>query len=125
MLPTLHPQRSPGPCGVTGRGPSGAEGHEPGKGSVLRPPGTHQGVERGDGQDAQPAQGQLGGAAGGSQQALGVGQLPALQAGQVAAHPEQIHVEPLQVLLPLLNLGGQEQSDLKNSEECPQVKQKM
>lgn len=82
-------------------------------------------MERGDGQDAQPAQGQLGGAAGGGQQALGVGQLPALQAGQVAAHPEQIHVEPLQVLLPLLNLGEREQGDLRNSAECSRVTRKM
>ena len=69
---------------------------------------THQSVEGGNWQDAQPAQGQLGGAAGSSKEALGVRQLPALQAGQIAAHPEQIHVKFLQVLLPLLDLFKQE-----------------
>lgn len=66
-------------------------------------------MERGNRQDAQPAEGQLGGAAGSSKEALRVWQLPALQAGQVAAHPEEIHVKFLQVLLPLLDLFKPEQ----------------
>lgn len=75
---------------------------------LKQPPwGTHQSVERGNRQDAQPAQRQLGGATGGSEQALGVRQLPALKAGQIAAHPEEIHVKFLQVLLPLLDLFKQ------------------
>lgn len=76
---------------------------------LKQPPGgTYQSMERGNRQDAQPAQGQLGGATGGGKQALGVWQLPALEAGQIAAHPEQIHVKFLQVLLPLLDLFKQE-----------------
>lgn len=67
--------------------------------------GTHQGVEGGHGEDAQAAHGHLGGAAGEGQQPLGVGQLPALQAGQVTAVPEQVHLELLQVLLPHEDLG--------------------
>lgn len=65
-------------------------------------------MERRNGQDAQPAKGQLGGAAGGSKEALGVGQLPALEAGQVAARPEQVHVQLFQILLPLLDLFWKE-----------------
>lgn len=61
---------------------------------------THQRVEGRHGEDAQAAHGHLGGAAGEGQQPLGVGQLPALQARQVTAVPEQIHLELLQVLLP-------------------------
>lgn len=71
--------------------------------------GTYQSMERGDWQDAQPAKGQLGGAAGSRQETLRVWQLPALQAGQIAAHPEQVHVKFLQVLFPLLDLFKQEQ----------------
>ena len=61
---------------------------------------SYQGVEGGDGEDPQPAHGQLGGPRGHGQQPLGVWRLPALQAGQVAAAAEQVHVELLQVLLP-------------------------
>lgn len=61
-------------------------------------------MEGGHREDAQASQGSLGGPAGCSQQALGVRQFAALQAGQVTAHPEQVHVKLLQVLLPLLNL---------------------
>lgn len=67
---------------------------------------SHQCVEGGDGEDSQASQGSFGGPAGKREQALGVGQLSTLQAGQVAAHPKQIHVKPLQVLLPLLDLMG-------------------
>lgn len=60
----------------------------------------YQRVEGRDGEDAQAAHGQLGRARGEGQQALGIGQLAALQAGQVTAEAEQVHVELLQVLLP-------------------------
>ena len=63
-------------------------------------------MEGGDREDPQAAQCCFGGAAGGGQEALGIGQLPALQAGQITAHAEEVHVEALQVLLPLLNLWG-------------------
>lgn len=68
--------------------------------------GSHQGVEGGDGEDPQTSQHALGGPAGGGQQALGVGELAALQAGLVTAQLEELQVELLQVLLPLLDLGG-------------------
>lgn len=61
-------------------------------------------MKRRDGEHPQAAERGFGWTAGGGQQALWVWQLAALQAGQVAAHPEQVHVEPLQVLLPLLDL---------------------
>ena len=67
---------------------------------------THQGVEGGHGEDPEAAQHRLGWAAGDGQEALGIGELTALQAGQVAAHAEQVHVELLQVLFPLLDLGS-------------------
>lgn len=65
-------------------------------------------MEGGHGEDSEAAQSCFGGAAGGGQEALGIGQLSALQAGQVTAHAEEVHVEALQILLPLLNLwrGG-------------------
>lgn len=69
---------------------------------------SHQCVEGGDGEDSQASQGGFRGPAGERQQALGVRQLSTLQAGQVASHPKQIHVKPLQVLLPLLDLMGKE-----------------
>lgn len=75
--------------------------------AVPSPVPTHQSVEGRDGEDAQAAHGHLGGAAGEGQQPLGVGQLPALQAGQVTAVPEQIHLELLQVLLPHEDLRRQ------------------
>ena len=117
--PSLPQHRVPGwPWSVTGLSHSRAWCQPAGENGELpqcslhaaEPPslGTYQSVERGNWQDAQPAQGQLGGAAGGSKEALGVRQLPALQAGQIAAHPEQIHVKLLQVLLPLLDLFKQE-----------------
>lgn len=65
---------------------------------------TDQRMERGDGEDSQTAKSSFRGTACGGQEALGVGQLSSLQAGQVAAHTEQIDVEPLQVLIPLLDL---------------------
>ena len=55
-------------------------------------------------EDSQAGEDDLGGPAGGGQEALGIGLLTALQAGQVAAHAEQVHAKLLQVLLPLLNL---------------------
>ena len=61
---------------------------------------SYQGVEGGHGEDAQAAHGQFGGAGGEGQQAFGVGKLAALQAGQVTAEAEQVHVELLQVLFP-------------------------
>lgn len=61
---------------------------------------SYQRMEGGNGEDAQSSHGQLGGTRGEAQQALGVGGLAALQTGQVAAAAEQIHVKPLQVLLP-------------------------
>lgn len=73
---------------------------------------SYQGVEGGDREDAQAAHGQFGGARSERQQPLGIGQLASLQAGEVAAEPEQIHVEPLQVLLPQedLNERGEEEN---------------
>lgn len=64
----------------------------------------HQCVERGDRENPKASQGGFGGSAGDGQQTFWVWQLSTLKAGEVAAHPEQVHVEPLQVLLPLLNL---------------------
>jgi len=61
-------------------------------------------VEGGHGEDAQTSQHALGGPAGHGEQALGVGELAALQAGQVTPESEQIQVQLLQVLLPLLDL---------------------
>lgn len=61
-------------------------------------------MERGDGEDSQAPKSSFRGATGGGQEALGVGKLTALQAGQVTAQPKQVHVEPLQVLIPLLDL---------------------
>lgn len=69
---------------------------------------SYQCMKRRDGENPQAPQGCFGWPAGDGQQALWVGQLAALQAGKVAAHPEQIHVEPLQVLLPLLDLKNKE-----------------
>ena len=66
---------------------------------------SYQSVEGGGREDPQASQGALGGLAGGGQQALGVGQLTALQAGLVAAQPEHLHVQLLQVLVPLLDLN--------------------
>ena len=57
-------------------------------------------MEGGDGEDPQASHGQLGGPRGHGQQPLGVGGLAPLQAGQVTAAAEQVHVELLQVLLP-------------------------
>lgn len=57
-------------------------------------------MERGDREDVQSSHSQLGGPRSEAQQAFGVGGLAALQAGQVTAAAEQIHVKPLQVLLP-------------------------
>lgn len=56
------------------------------------------------GEEAKATQSHLGGPAGHGQETLWIGQLTALQAGQVAAHTEQVHVELLQVLFPLLDL---------------------
>lgn len=75
--------------------------------SSFFPP--YQCVKGRDGENPQAPQACFGRAAGDGQQALWVGQLAALQAGQVAAHPEQVHVEPLQVLLPLLDLKTDKQ----------------
>lgn len=61
-------------------------------------------MEGRDGEDPQASQSSFGGTAGNGEQALWVGQLSTLQTGQVAAHPKEIHVKPLQVLLPLLDL---------------------
>lgn len=65
-------------------------------------------MKRGDREYPQASQGGFGGAAGNCKQALRVGQLSALQTSKVTAHPEQIHVKLLQVLLPLLDLGNTE-----------------
>ncbi len=78
---------------------------------VFAPGGSsYQGVERGHGEDSQASQHALGGPTGHSKEALGVWELAALQAGQVTAQPEQIQVQFLQVLLPLLNLNTQRKS---------------
>lgn len=57
-------------------------------------------MEGRDREDAQSSHGQLGGTRSKAQQAFGVGGFAALQTGQVAPTAEQIHVKPLQVLLP-------------------------
>lgn len=49
---------------------------------------VYQSVEGRHGEDAQPAHRQLGGPRGDGQEALGVGQLSSLQAGQVAPEAE-------------------------------------
>lgn len=78
---------------------------------VARPEDPHQCMEGGDGEDPQASQSGLGGATGDGQQAFWVGQLSTLQTGQVASHPEEIHVKPLQILLPLLDLKGKKAGD--------------
>lgn len=62
-------------------------------------------MEGGHGEDSQASQHALGGPAGHSEEALWVWELAALQAGQVAPEPEQIQVQFLQILLPLLDLS--------------------
>ena len=52
-------------------------------------------MEGGDGENPQATQSAFGGAAGDGKQALGVGQLSTLQTGKIAAHSEEVHVEPL------------------------------
>lgn len=66
---------------------------------------SYQGVEGGHREDSQASQHALGGPAGHSEEALGVWELAALQAGQIAPQPEQVQVQFLQVLLPLLDLN--------------------
>lgn len=61
-------------------------------------------MEGGHREDAQTSQHALGRPAGHGQETLGVGELTTLQAGQVAPEPEQVQVELLQVLVPLLDL---------------------
>lgn len=61
---------------------------------------TYQCMEGRDREDAQSSHGQLGGTRSKAQQAFGVGGFATLQTGQVAPAAEQIHVKPLQVLLP-------------------------
>lgn len=61
-------------------------------------------MEGGHREDPQPSQRGLGGPAGHSQEALGVWLLTPLQAGQVTPESEQVQVQFLQVLLPLLDL---------------------
>lgn len=65
---------------------------------------SYQGVEGGHGEDSQASQHALGGPAGYGEEALGVGEFAALQAGLIAAQPEQVQVQFLQVVLPLLDL---------------------
>lgn len=65
---------------------------------------SYQSVEGGGGEDSQSSQWGFGGATGHGQEALWVGQLGALQAGLVTPEPEQVQVQLLQVLLPLLDL---------------------
>lgn len=65
---------------------------------------SYQGVEGGHGEDSQASQHALGGPAGYREEALGVGEFAALQAGLIAAQSEQVQVQFLQVLLPLLDL---------------------
>lgn len=55
----------------------------------------YQCMEGRDWKNAQSAHGQFGGTGGEGQQAFGVGKLATLQAGQVTAEAEQIHVELL------------------------------
>lgn len=62
-------------------------------------------MEGGHGEDSQASQHALRGPAGHSEEALGVWELAALQAGQVTPQPEQIQIQFLQVLLPLLDLN--------------------
>ena len=57
-------------------------------------------MEGRDREDAQSSHGQLGRTRSKTQQAFRVGGFAALQTGQVATTAEQIHVKPLQVLLP-------------------------
>ena len=71
-------------------------------------------MEGRDREDAQASHHQLGGTRSEAQQAFGVGRFAALQAGQVAPTAEQVHVKPLQVLLP--------QEDLPQGEKSEQVK---
>lgn len=65
---------------------------------------SYQCMEGRDRENAQSSHGQLGGTRSEAQQAFGVGGLTALQAGQVAATAEQIHVKAFQVLLPQKDL---------------------
>lgn len=68
---------------------------------------SHQSVEGGHGEDSQTSQHALGGPADHGEEALWVGELAALQAGQVTPESEQIQVQFLQVLLPLQDLNTQ------------------
>lgn len=57
-------------------------------------------MEGRDREDAQSSHGHFGGTWRKAQEAFGIGRFAALQARQVAATTEEIHVKPLQVLLP-------------------------
>lgn len=61
-------------------------------------------MERGHGEDPKASQRGLGVSAGRSQETFWVGELAALQTGQITPQPEQVQVQFLQVLLPLLDL---------------------
>ena len=78
---------------------------------------SYQCVEGGDGEDPQAPHGEFCGAWGESQQALGIGQLAPLQAGKVTAEPEQIHMEPLQVLFPQEDLNKTEKKDKQTEDK--------
>lgn len=72
-------------------------------------------MEGGHREDSQTSQHALGGPAGHGEEALGVWELAALQAGQITPQPEQIQVQLLQVLLPLLDLVTAAQSGVTHA----------
>lgn len=72
-------------------------------------------------EDVQSSHGQLGGPRSEAQQAFGVGGLAALQAGQVTATAEQIHVKPLQVLLPQEDLKERKKIVITQLEMCEKI----
>lgn len=72
----------------------------------------YQSMEGWDGEDSQATESGLGGPSGSGQQALRIGRLAALQAGQVTAHPEQLHIKLLQILLPLLDLHSANKNNI-------------
>lgn len=78
-------------------------------------------MERGDREDVQSSHCQFGGPRSEAQQAFGVGGLATLQAGQVTATAEQIHVKPLQVLLPQEDLKGKNEISKRIKKMCEKI----
>lgn len=70
-------------------------------------------MERGHRENPKASQSGLGWTAGDGKQALRIGQFSPLKTSKVTAHSEEVNVESLQVLLPLLNLMAR-----KKTKQC-------